>query len=108
MISFKSRGILCGLLRLPEKARKNGVVIASLGNEALGLCYFTHAHNIPVSVVMPVNVPLSLKEKITELGAKIILHGRTLNDVDTHARSVAHKNGLTYINRLDFEIIYFF
>lgn len=93
------------MLQLPEQKRKNGVIIASLGNEALGLCYYTHEHNISVIVVMPLHVPLSLKEKILKLGAKIILHGRTLNDLDTHAQSVARKNGFAYINRLDFQLI---
>ncbi|XP_026314684.1 uncharacterized protein LOC113226315 isoform X2 [Hyposmocoma kahamanoa] len=58
--------------------------------------------DLEVIVVMPVDVPLSLREKITKLGATIILHGRNLNDVDTQARSVAHKNKLVYINSRDY------
>lgn len=102
--SFKSRGILCGLLRVPENKKNNGVIIASLGNEALGLCYYTQEHKIKAYVVMPVNVPLSLREKITNLGAKIMLFGRTLAEADSSARKIALKNSLTYINRFDFKI----
>lgn len=69
-----------------------------MGNQAMGLCYYGHLLNIPVIVVMPVNVPIIKIQICKKYGAKVILEGKELPDSQKHARAIAREKGLTYIN----------
>src|ERR1700693_5245776 len=51
--SFKERGARNALLRLPEEARRRGVIAASAGNHAPGITFHGGFLHIPVTVVMP-------------------------------------------------------
>jgi threonine dehydratase len=48
--SFKERGARNGLLTLPSKQKKHGVIAASAGNHALGLSYHGQLPGIPVKL----------------------------------------------------------
>ncbi|XP_026314666.1 uncharacterized protein LOC113226302 isoform X2 [Hyposmocoma kahamanoa] len=98
---FKERGALCALLRLPLDKRKIGVVVASLGNEAIAMCFHAAKYGVPVIAVMPSYVPLSYTQRCYAMGAKVIVQGTTLYDAQKFARVLARDRGLTYINGRD-------
>ncbi|CAK1550493.1 unnamed protein product [Leptosia nina] len=99
--SFKERGALNALEVLPLDKKKIGIVVASLGNQAMGLCYYGHKLGIPVTVVMPINVPINKLQQCHNLGAKVVVQGGNLTESQRFARAIAREKGLTYINGRD-------
>lgn len=96
--SFKERGALYALLKIPVNRRKYGVIIAATGNEAIGLCYHAKKLNISATVVAPVTLPLSKIHKINNLGGNLILHGSTFAEAIKYARALATEKKIIYIN----------
>lgn len=84
------------MLSLDKK--KIGVVVASLGNQAIGICYYGNKLGIPVTVVMPVSVSITKLQQCHNLGAKIVVQGSNLIESQRFARAIAREKGLTYIN----------
>ncbi len=71
--SFKLRGAFNALLQLSPQEKKQGVITRSSGNFAHSLAYAGSVLNIPITVVMPSNVPDIKKESTARYGARIIL-----------------------------------
>ncbi|CAG4954089.1 unnamed protein product [Parnassius apollo] len=99
--SFKERGALNVLQMLPQDKKKIGVVLASMGNQAIGICYYGGKLHIPVVVVMPKGVPLIKLQICKNFGAKVIVEGNDLQESQKHARAIARDKGLTFINGRD-------
>ena len=99
--SFKERGALNALLRLPAAQRKRGVIAASAGNHALGLTYHGRRLGIPVTVVMPTYAPLIKLSTCRELGANVIVRGASFAEARAVADELVGKEGFTYINGYD-------
>ncbi|KAM3960463.1 L-threonine ammonia-lyase-like [Aphomia sociella] len=99
--SFKERGSLNALLLLPPDKKKIGVVMASIGNEAVGLCYYASKMSVPVIIVMPQSVPIAKLQKCHNYGAKVLVQGNNLTEAQRYARAIAKDKGLTYINGRD-------
>lgn len=72
--------------------------MASLGNEAIAMCFHAAKFGVPVIAVMPIYVPISFSQRCHAMGAKVIVQGTTLYDAQKYARAVARDKGLTYIN----------
>lgn len=83
---------------LPPDKKKIGVVVASLGNDAAGICYYASKLHIPTIVVLPNLVPLVKIQACQNAGAKVILQGSNLSEAQKYARAIARDKGLTYIN----------
>lgn len=99
--SFKERGACNALLQLDLEKKQCGVIAASAGNHALGLAYHGHLLNLLVTVVMPLTAPLTKVTNCKRLGAKVLLHGRNLEEARTHADELCAATGQTYINGFD-------
>lgn len=72
--------------------------MASLGNEAIAMCFHAAKYGVPVIAVMPSYAPVSYTQRCHAMGAKVILQGNTLHDAQKYARALARDRGLTYIN----------
>ena len=99
--SFKERGALNALLRLPPAQRKRGVIAASAGNHALGLAYHGRELRTPVTVVMPDYAPLIKITTCERLGAHVIVEGKDFADARAAADGLVRAEGLTYIHGFD-------
>jgi len=97
--SFKERGALNRLLNLSDEQKKEGVVAASAGNHALALAYHGNALDIPVTVVMPVNAPLTKISRSKGFGATVITHGAHIGQSKEYA--MEEYGHLEYINGYD-------
>lgn len=86
------------LQQLPLDKKKLGVVVASIGNEGIGLSYHGAKLNIPVIVVMPITVPIDKLQRCHYFGAKVVVQGTNLMEAQKYARALARDKGLTYIN----------
>jgi threonine dehydratase len=99
--AFKERGARNALLSLSPEERARGVVAASAGNHALGLAYHGRGLGIPVTVVVPVTAPDVKKDRCRTLGANVVVHGRSFDESQAHALSLANATGATVVHPFD-------
>ena len=78
--SFKVRGAFIAINNLTKENKSKGVIAMSAGNHAQAVAY--HAKNLGIksTIIMPEQAPLSKVTRTRELGAEVILRGRTLNE----------------------------
>lgn len=98
--SFKERGALNFLLRLPPEVQRRGVCTASAGNHALGVSYHAQRLGISCEIVVPVNAPLVKIERCKRFGAKISYRA-SLSEAMEFAKELATSTGMTYVPPFD-------
>jgi threonine dehydratase len=99
--SFKERGALNFLCRLPDDRRRAGVVAASAGNHAQGLAYHAHRLGIPATIVMPVDTPFTKITRTEVHGATVVLAGDDYVAARGHALAVGEESGATFVPAFD-------
>ncbi len=99
--SFKERGARNALLLLDALQRQRGVIAASAGNHALGLCYHGGMLGVPVTVVMPRFAPLVKVATCRRLGGRVILEGDSFADARDVAIELAAREGLRLVHGFD-------
>jgi len=100
--SFKVRGASLKLIQGSEdhKISSAGVVAASAGNHAQGVAWACRIVDIPATIVMPHWASISKQESTRNYGARVILHGTTLEESLDHAKMLADQ-GMTFIHPFD-------
>jgi threonine dehydratase len=78
--SFKERGALTRLSAMTPEERRHGVIAVSAGNHAQGVAFHAGRLGIPATIVMPEGTPTVKAENTRQLGANVILKGRTLEE----------------------------
>jgi threonine dehydratase len=71
--SFKLRGALNALRRLPTEALAEGVYTASAGNMAQGVAWGARALGVACTVIMPQSAPQTKLDAVRILGAQIVM-----------------------------------
>src|SRR6204780_1295121 len=99
--SFKFRGAFNKLSSIPQDARKGGVVAFSSGNHAQGVAAAAKILNMPATIVMPADAPLSKRERTKGYGAQVVLYDRDRDDREAIARDIAGKQGATLVPPYD-------
>ena len=99
--SFKLRGALNKIAKLPSPVRERGVVAASAGNHAQGVAMAAAHLGIPAVVVMPATAPHSKSQAARSYGAEVVLHGSTYHDAQDLANRIARERQLTLIHAFD-------
>jgi threonine dehydratase len=99
--SFKFRGAFNKLSSIPQDARKGGVVAFSSGNHAQGVAAAAKILNMPATIVMPADSPLSKRERTKSYGAEVVLYDRDRDDREAIARDIAGKRGATLVPPYD-------
>jgi threonine dehydratase len=92
--SFKVRGATNKILSYPDKTRELCVVAASAGNHAQGVAVAAHSAGIPATIVMPEWSAITKQEATRSYGAKVIIHGQTLEESIEKAREIASKGNI--------------
>jgi len=103
--SFKERGACNKLVQLSQDERQRGVIAMSAGNHAQGVAYHALQLGIPATIVMPSFTPSVKGARTQGFGARVILHGNTLEEAAVHARELAAREQLTLIHPYDDEAI---
>ncbi len=70
--SYKLRGAVNAVAKLPEAARRCGVWTISAGNAGQGVAYAARQAGVPCSVVVLETAPAAKVERMKALGAKLI------------------------------------
>lgn len=96
--SFKPRGALNTLLRLPPEALKRGVVTASGGNHGLGVAYAARALGARATVFVPETAPAVKCERIAAWGAEVRQVGQEYAVAAVAADDEARRSGRPYIH----------
>jgi threonine dehydratase len=99
--AYKERGALNKLLQLSEEERSRGVIAASAGNHAQAVAYHAKRLGIPTVIVMPESTPTVKVTQTQGHGAKVVLHGKIVDDAFSKARELALENGYVFIHAFD-------
>ena len=99
--SYKERGALNALLRMPPEVRNQGAIAASAGNHAQALALWGQRLGVKVTVVMPVHSPLVKVSNCRALGAEVLLQGEDFGKAKEFAEKMAMETKMKYVNGYD-------
>jgi threonine dehydratase len=99
--SFKERGAANRLALLSAAERARGVVAMSAGNHAQGVARHASRQGVAATIVMPRQTPLAKVSGTRAWGARVVLHGETVEEAAAHARHLAAHEGLVFIHPYD-------
>ncbi len=99
--AFKIRGAYTLISRLPEEARRRGVIAYSSGNHAQGVALAAKLFGIRAVVVMPTTAPKVKVEGARALGAEVVLEGTTSTERQHRAEAIAAEQDLVIVPAFD-------
>ena len=99
--SFKERGACNKLVQLSDEEKTRGVIAMSAGNHAQGVAYHAERLGIPATIVMPTFTPGVKVARTRGFGARVILHGDSLEAAYTHAKALAEAQNLVFVHPYD-------
>lgn len=99
--SFKVRGALNFVRQLDDATASRGLIAMSAGNHAQGVALAGSARGIPVTVVMPESAPLAKVNATRALGARVVIHGASLDDARAEAQAIAAREGRIFVPPFD-------
>src|SRR5207249_7045295 len=99
--AFKLRGAYNAVRRLPEAARRNGVITYSSGNHGQALAYAAQLVGVRAVVVMPETAPAVKVAGVKKWGGEVVLAGRTSDDRQRAAEDMAARDGLAIVPPFD-------
>ena len=96
--SFKERGAANYMALLSDAEREHGVIAMSAGNHAQAVARHARLANIGATIVMPKFTPATKVTRTESWGAKVVLHGETLEEAAAHAKTLAAERGLVFVH----------
>jgi threonine dehydratase len=100
--SFKARGAMNVVRRLPEDALRAGVVAASAGNHAQAVACAARDAGARAVLVMPEGAALAKVAAVRQYGGEVRLHGGTYDDAQAEARRLSEEEeGMTLVHAFD-------
>ncbi len=101
--AFKIRGAYNKISKLPDAAKRKGLIASSAGNHAQGVAYAAKQQGVEATIVMPAGTPLIKVNATKALGAKVILHGEVYDEAYQKACELQKEHDLTFIHPFDDE-----
>ena len=99
--AFKIRGAYNAIRKLPDTARKRGVITFSSGNHGQAVAYAAKQFGVRAVIVMPETAPAVKVEGVKRWGGEVVLAGRTSEDRRITAEEMAKKDGLAVVPPFD-------
>jgi threonine dehydratase len=99
--SFKIRGAANMILSLPEGEKARGVITASTGNHGRAVAYVARGCGVQATVCISDGVPQDKVEALRELGAEVVIHGRSQDDAFEKAGQLREQHGYTMVPPFD-------
>ncbi len=99
--SFKERGAYNTLCQLSDAEKARGVIAMSAGNHAQGVAYHAMRLGIPATIVMPVHAPIVKVEQTRSYGARVVLHGETVDAAKQKAMEIQQADNLVFLHPFD-------
>jgi len=99
--SFKIRGATNKILSLSEDERNRGVIAVSSGNHGRAVAYVARQYGLPAVICVSETVPENKVTAIQDLGAEVLVTGKTYDEATEDAFRVQQDRGLTMIHPFD-------
>src|SRR6266508_3260941 len=99
--AFKLRGAYNAIRRLPDPARKRGVITYSSGNHGQAVAYAAQLVGTRAVVVMPETAPAVKVAGVKRWGGEVVFAGRTSEDRQREADEIAAREGLVVVPPFD-------
>ncbi len=99
--SFKIRGASNKMLSLKKEEKARGVIAVSSGNHGRAVAYVARKFGIPAVVCVSETVPGNKITAIQDLGAQVVIAGKTYDEAAVGALQVQKDRGLTMIHPFD-------
>ena len=99
--AYKIRGALNALLIQKEAGDSRPVVAASAGNHGAGVAWAAHKLGLQAIVAVPKNAPKSKINRITKLGAQVVLHGDNFDECLVWAQRKARERDWRLLHAFD-------
>ncbi|HXH74980.1 MAG TPA: threonine ammonia-lyase [Bacteriovoracaceae bacterium] len=96
--SFKMRGATYKISQMTAAEKKQGVLAVSAGNHAQGVAWAARRFGIKATIVMPEGSPLTKIRNTEALGAKVILHGHSIEDGFVYATEMMKKKKMVFVH----------
>jgi len=96
--SFKMRGATYKISQLTAQEKKQGVLAVSAGNHAQGVAWAAARFGVKATIIMPVGSPLTKIRNTENLGAKVILHGHSIEEGFIHAQELMKKKKMVFVH----------
>src|SRR5918998_1104197 len=78
--AFKFRGAANAIAKLPEDARRRGVVAFSSGNHAQAIAYASRLQGVKATIIMPHDAPAMKVAATRSYGGEVVLYDRYKED----------------------------
>ena len=99
--SFKIRGAANKLSVLSEKERQRGVITVSSGNHGRAVAYVAKEFGLRAVICVSEAVPDNKIQAIRELGAEIVVAGKTYDEANEFALQLKDERRLTMVHPFD-------
>jgi threonine dehydratase len=99
--SFKARGALNFVLRLPPDQVARGVITYSSGNHGQAMALAARLKGVRAVVVMPTTAPPVKVKGAERLGAEVVFEGTTSGERKVRAEAIAEVEGLVMVPPFD-------
>jgi threonine dehydratase len=99
--SFKLRGASNAVAQLSAEQQRLGVVTASTGNHGRALAYAAAQQGVKATICLSELVPQNKVRAIRELGAEVVIVGRSQDDAQREAERIAREQGAAFIPAFD-------
>lgn len=99
--SFKIRGAANKLSVLDEKERQRGVITVSSGNHGRAVAYVAKEFGVQAVICVSEAVPDNKIQAIRELGAEIVVAGKTYDEANEFALQLKDERRLTMVHPFD-------
>jgi len=96
--SFKFRGALNKLRGLSAGEKGRGLVSASTGNHALGMCLAARMEKMPLTLVLPESIAEEKKRRLEEYPVEIVQTAGGCDKAESKARELAAETGRIYVS----------
>lgn len=96
--SFKMRGAINMIHHLTPAERKRGVLAASAGNHAQGVAWAARRFGVKATIIMPEGSPLTKIRNTEALGAKVVLHGHSIEECFAYANTLMKKQAMVFVH----------
>src|SRR6266446_9399134 len=90
--AFKIRGAYNAVRKLPDPARKRGVITYSSGNHGQAVAYAAKQFGVRAVIVMPETTPAVKVAGVKKWGGEVVFAGRTSEDRRIKAEEIARKS----------------
>ncbi|MDH4043282.1 MAG: threonine/serine dehydratase [Gemmatimonadota bacterium] len=99
--AFKLRGAWTAIRRLPDEARRRGVITYSSGNHGQAVAYAARRLGLRAVIVMPETAPALKVAGVRKWGGEVVLAGTTSEDRRARAMEIVAAEGLTVVPPFD-------